>query len=645
VFALAAGCTAFLAFDGGGYDILTRQEFALGVWVAIAVGFAFGLLPRSRPGRWALLALGAGAAYLAWMAVSLAWTGSDERTLAEISRLLGYLGIVVLALTALSDRTFRAAVAGISLAAAVVACFAVASRLLPAVFPDATAVAQVFRADRLDYPLDYWNGVAAWGAMAAAIGLAWSAHARLPATRALALGLVPVAGLAVYLTYSRGGAIAATVAVVTVVAASRHRWTAAIHSAAAALATAAAILVVRGQPEIADATGSGGAAIVFATLLAGAAACAGVTLLTTRYRVDRMRLEPARARRAGVAAAIVALLAAVPLAIGPGSELWDQFRNEENVSLGADPAQRLTTAGGNRNDLWSSALAAFEEHPLDGIGPGTFEFWWSREARDSELARDAHSLYLENLAELGIPGLVLLAAFLSLLAVAAVAARRRLGEASDVGAATAMLAAFAVFLVAAGIDWMWEMTAVAALALGGIAAAAVADSPRVEPAERGGTIAIRGLRGAAVLVALAAAAVQVPGVVSTERIRGSQKAAVEGDLGTSQRLAQQAIDAAPWAASPHAELAFVWLAEQRYADARAEVAEAIGREPGNWRYPLVLARIELEAGRRAEARRVFDRGRALRPLSPSYSPFSPLGLRLYTRGELEDLVAQGGGGP
>ena len=44
-----AGLLSFLALNGGGYDIVVRQEAALVLWVAIALGLAFGVLPRGRP--------------------------------------------------------------------------------------------------------------------------------------------------------------------------------------------------------------------------------------------------------------------------------------------------------------------------------------------------------------------------------------------------------------------------------------------------------------------------------------------------------------------------------------------------------------------------------------------------------------------
>ncbi|MGH2924067.1 MAG: hypothetical protein ACRDKH_08580, partial [Solirubrobacterales bacterium] len=254
VLALALALPTWLALEGGGFDTVVRQQGGLLIWWALALGFLSGWLPRSRPTvplLWPAVAI---AALIAWTLLSFGWTESDESTYAELSRLLGYTGFVVAAWVCLNRFTFRAAAAGISVAALGISAIALLSRVAPSAFPlDAIAVA--FDTDRLNYPLDYWNAVAAWGCISIAIGLVWSAHARSVAVRALAAAAVPAAATAVYLTYSRGGVAGAALAVFAALALSRNRWTLTANAAAAVVASAIAILVARGQPAIADATG------------------------------------------------------------------------------------------------------------------------------------------------------------------------------------------------------------------------------------------------------------------------------------------------------------------------------------------------------------------------------------------------------
>jgi tetratricopeptide (TPR) repeat protein len=263
--------------------------------------------------------------------------------------------------------------------------------------------------------------------------------------------------------------------------------------------------------------------------------------------------------------------------------------------------------------------------------------------------RDAHSLYLEHLAELGLPGLLALVALLAVLLAAAVRARLRLADPEDVGASTAMTAAFAVFLVSAAVDWQWEVGAVALL---GLLAAGIAVASGAEPA-RGvagdGPPRVPWVRIAAVTVALAALAIQIPGLIATERLRSSQAAARDGDLEEAEELAADAVEAEPWGASPREQLALALEAQGDYESAEAAIREAMEREPTNWRLPLVLARVQARDGRRQAAKRTFLRYGDLRPLSGYYNPFGPIGREIYTDEELARIAATGsieaGGAP
>jgi hypothetical protein len=595
-FLAPAGLVAYLALDGAGFDLVVRQRVALAVCGLVAFGFAFGVLPRGRPDRLALIPALALGALVAWTAASLAWTASAERTVAEIARLCGYGGLVALAFTALDRETFRVAAAGLSVAALGIAAVAVASRLAPAAFPGAEQVSAAFPNDRLSYPLDYWNAIGAWGAMACAIGLAWSAHAQLASIRVIGLAAVPVAGLAVYLSYSRGGTLAVVIAVAAVLALSSHRWTALWHALAAGAATGLVILVVRQHDQIADGTGAAGGAAVALALLGAAVLCAGAVLVTRRLHSDRFRLAPRTARQA-LAACVAAVLATgvVVTTSGVASEAWDGFNEDDTPVTVGDPAGRLASAGGKRDELWESALDALAAHPVRGVGPGTYEFWWQRESAGTENVEDAHSLPLEFAAELGLPGLALLLAFLGGALALALRARRSLSGPDDRAASIAMTAAFIVFLFSSSVDWMWEETAVGALALAAIAVAGAAGSaPRRADARIGAAWA----RPAIVAAAVAAAAVQVPGIVSTQDLRHSREALSEGDIERARELAESAIDWQPWAATPHAQLALVHRRAGDLADAAAEFETAIEKEPTNqgWQAALRFLEREREAG-------------------------------------------------
>src|SRR5205085_1858832 len=110
-----------------------------------------------------------------------------------------------------------------------------------------------------------------------------------------------------------------------------------------------------------------------------------------------------------------------------------------------------------------TAVKAFDSKPVAGIGPGTFEFYWAQHGPVYEFIRNAHSLYLETLAEAGLIGLVIVGGFLLVLLGAGIARCLRAPPLARVSlaAATATLAAFCV---AAAYDWMWQLACAPAAA-------------------------------------------------------------------------------------------------------------------------------------------------------------------------------------
>jgi O-antigen ligase len=108
-----------------------------------------------------------------------------------------------------------------------------------------------------------------------------------------------------------------------------------------------------------------------------------------------------------------------------------------------------------RGDYWHVAWHVVHAHPLLGTGAGTYDLAW---AAYGDLGRwggalDAHSLYLESLAELGMVGFVLVGALLAPLVSVLRVDRRSTASAAALGGAV-------TFLVHAGLDWDWEMPAV-----------------------------------------------------------------------------------------------------------------------------------------------------------------------------------------
>ena len=342
-------------------------------------------------------------------------------------------------------------------------------------------------------------------------------------------------------------------------------------------------------------------------MIAAAVVCGLVAIGTGATGLDRVRLVPRVARTAVPAIALVAVIAGLAVGgIGALGDVWDEFRDERTAVVSDDPAARLTSAAGTRADVWDTALDAFSSQPVRGIGPGTFEAYWSMNAETPEYLRDAHSLYLEQMAELGLLGLIPVLVLVGGGLWACLRARRRAARSVEAAAAAALTAAFIVFCVQAGLDWMWEMTAVTALALAALGVVLASSAERVTPSSV--PLAVRvAVGGVAVLACVA----QVPVLVSTARVRESAEAQTRGDLDDARQLADDAVAAEPWAASPYIQRAAVAADAGDFDAAAREVHEAIDREPGYWRNWLALVQVDLERGDRPEAQRAFSELRRL----------------------------------
>jgi tetratricopeptide (TPR) repeat protein len=185
----------------------------------------------------------------------------------------------------------------------------------------------------------------------------------------------------------------------------------------------------------------------------------------------------------------------------------------------------------------------------------------------------------------------------------------------------ALLASFAAWLGAVGIDWIWELTAVAlvgVLLLGLLTGPATAqDGPKsAAQRPRGRRFAI-GV--AAVLVVWTLIIAQAIPLLSRVKISESQNAVRAGDAGRALGNAEDARRLQPWAASPYLQLALVREATDDLPGAQAAIENAIERDPLDWRLWLVRARIETNSGEIAAARESLSRAKALNPRSPLFA--------------------------
>jgi tetratricopeptide (TPR) repeat protein len=302
--------------------------------------------------------------------------------------------------------------------------------------------------------------------------------------------------------------------------------------------------------------------------------------------------------------ALGAALLAIAAAIAVGGRAWDQFSSSD-VQFPNQPQQHYTEfSGAGRHEFWRVAVDAFGEEPLIGHGAGTYRFSWNQLRHTEQKVLDAHSLYLEAFAELGlVGGLLVLGLVLFLLGTGLLAWREAGGARRELHAV--LFAACLAFAVGAGLDWFWEIAALGAvffLAAGALVAARCEQLARRRAEGNGhGEQRRFGLAVAGLAVAWVAALALIGPLLVDREIDSSNTAAAAGDIPTATNRAETARSIEPWAASPYVQLGLLAEADGDYATAAQRLSEAIDREEGNWQLYYLRARVQHEAGNEAGA--------------------------------------------
>ena len=198
-----------LGLKNGGYDIAIRSEVGIAVWWILLVGVAAGLIALNKIGRTGWILIGLLAAFAVWTGLGIGWSESAERSVIELARVLTLLGILGLALAVQGRDGLRRTVAATGAAIAVIGLIALLSRLHPSWFDDARPDPHSLAVEksRLNYPLNYWNALAALMALGIPLMLTMALRGRSPIGQALAAAAVPMMALTAFYTFSRGGAI------------------------------------------------------------------------------------------------------------------------------------------------------------------------------------------------------------------------------------------------------------------------------------------------------------------------------------------------------------------------------------------------------------------------------------------------------
>jgi hypothetical protein len=599
---LVAGlAVAALAVDSGGYEP-TSWGWSAVVLLLVSAGSLLVGARRLAPLELALpLSL---AALAAWVWLSLAWTADVSQTVREGERALVY----VAASTALLLVGRRAGVFGLvaSLTTAITAvcAYALAMRL----FDPGGGAYQVVSTDpqagfRLARPLGYANALAIFAAIGILLALGLALRARPPVARALASSALVVLAPTLYFTYGRGAWIGLAGGLIALFAVERGRLELLGRAVALAVAPALAVLLasrtaaLTGDPRsVVAATHDGRRLAIAIALIAVAAAFVPVALerAGARFGVN----AAARRRLLLVAAVLLAALLAAGLVRvgGPQGAVRRAYHafNAPAPLVGQDASGRLfSLSGSNRSEYWRVAWREWKDNPVLGGGAGSFQRFWLRHRGNDLPVRDAHSLYLETLAELGPLGLALL---LCALATPLLAVRRARGSPLAAGA----FGAYVAYLVHAGIDWDWEMPAVTVAALAcGIALLLAARGTEGRPLRRASRAA--GVTAAAVLVGLA-----LFGLVGNRAELASADALDAARLRSAADEARLARRWEPWSGTPWRLLGESQLQAGDVTGARSSFLRGLDHDRGDWELWLDLALVSRGSERQAALARVAE---------------------------------------
>jgi O-antigen ligase len=615
-----------LAFQGGGYDAVVRSQVGIAVWWILALGCLVGAITPAFPSRPALIAAALLGALGVWSWVGILTSESPERTLSEVARVATYFGVLLLGLFTLDRRRAPAALLGIASGIVLVAGLAVMSRLQPGLFPanETGAYLDIAR-HRLNWPLNYWNGLAALCALGVPVVLTLAAGHRSVAIRALAAAALPVLALCIGLTLSRGGIVATVVGLVVLLCATSERPRAlaslAVGGVASGILLAAAAQRGLVHEDLrSNAALQQGDELTWVTIVVSLGAGlvqAGLAFLEPLPRASAVTWRPSSKQlRAGAVVAVGLAVVTLVAVDAPGrvADGWREFKSpavERDIADDNDASRLGSLSSNGRYQLWNLALDAMGSHPILGTGAGTYEFTWLRETPIGKTVRDAHSFYLETGAETGLVGLALALALVCSLLSPFAGLRRTAREVRAITAAA--LAAIAAFAFSAAVDWVWELPAIAVTAM---LLAAVGFTAQREPGRK--RHARREISFAVALTALVVIGVLAIVLASASSVNESRASVRAGSLTKALRHAEDAHAVLAAGVTPLLQSAMVREQSGDVRGAAVDARSAARLEPDNWRTWLVLSRLEARLGRPNAAVRAFRRARTLNPMHPIF---------------------------
>jgi hypothetical protein len=332
---------------------------------------------------------------------------------------------------------------------------------------------------------------------------------------------------------------------------------------------------------------------------AGAVATLDLDDMAALVGEDRLEAVPVVVGEGELRAGVLALGG-----VGFAHRQYESFVHANSDAHVAQTRERLSDIANNgRLSLWKAAVRIYDTQPLHGTGAGTYQLYYPRYRTEGLYVTDAHSLYLQSLAELGLVGLVLI--LVVVLGILGGLAARIRGP--DRGCYAALFAVTLAWAIHQAFDWDWQMPAVTlgVFILAGLALA--------RPREHG--VGLGGLPAARTLVALGWLVLAVaPLLASTSyaRLHGGAQALQRGDCVAAKREALSSLSLSARRPQAYAIVGVCDL-EQGFAQAAVPaMAQAAALEPQSWEDEFWLAVARAAAG--VDPRAAMARAIALNPL-------------------------------
>ena len=485
-----AGVSVLFSYGSSGGRLVWIGVAALAVATAVVVGALAGL-PRPSFSREAVVALGFFAAFVAWNGISVLWSIEGDRSWAYFNRGLVYLAFAVVGLwLGPWVREWAYVLAGVL---ALPLGWALLGKAIP-------ALGSSGRVARLSSPIGYWNALGLLFAMAVPLAV-WLAARREHRHWLRSAGVVYIYALVVglLLTYSRGGVLAAGVAVVLWLVLGSPR----VESAAALLLGGGAGLGVAvwafsrpglssdGQPHSVRAHDGAWFAVVFVLAAVAVAALAYLGSLAEERRplTDARRALVGRVALGVLVAGVVVGVVALVAEAKPQGWFREFTSQPTNASLQGGPQHLANASSSSRWLWWQEAWKAWEAQPARGTGAGTFDLTHRLLRKNNIVVTEPHNVPLQFLSETGLVGFFFA---LASLAAAAVGVVRRVRGRDPAVVALAVLAV--AYVLHSLVDFDWDFIAVtgpfllsAGALLGG---RAVRDEPRIAWAPLPAVVAI-----------------------------------------------------------------------------------------------------------------------------------------------------------